>query len=95
MKDVATTEITELNVDEGVHGVARAANGIPFLLIKAAAPDEDCPTCDGKGTILEGNRKCPDCKGSGNATKSDSAEADEFEQEVLKLNGMQKDRFRC
>jgi hypothetical protein len=24
-----------------------------------------CPTCDGKGTILMGNRKCPDCGGDG------------------------------
>jgi hypothetical protein len=24
-----------------------------------------CPTCDGKGTIMAGNRKCPDCGGDG------------------------------
>jgi len=27
--------------------------------------DKTCETCDGKGTILMGNRKCPDCQGSG------------------------------
>lgn len=25
----------------------------------------DCPTCKGKGTIMNGHRKCPDCSGSG------------------------------
>lgn len=29
------------------------------------ADTKDCPTCDGKGTIMEGNRDCPDCDGKG------------------------------
>src|SRR5208282_84208 len=35
------TEITELSAKDGVHGVAHAANGVPFLVIKAAASAED------------------------------------------------------
>jgi HK97 family phage prohead protease len=31
----------------------------------AAPTTKDCPTCDGKGTILEGNRDCPDCNATG------------------------------
>ena len=27
---------------------------------------KECPTCEGKGKIMEGHRQCPDCKGSGN-----------------------------
>jgi hypothetical protein len=29
--------------------------------VKAAKPDPDCKTCKGKGTIKDGNVKCPDC----------------------------------
>lgn len=73
--DVEITEIVELQATK-VSGVASPANGTPFLLLKSAA---SCATCDGKGTIMEGNRKCPDCDG---ATKSNSAEADE-QQELM------------
>lgn len=31
--------------------------------------DDVCSTCDGKGTIMQGHRKCPDCSG-GSETKS-------------------------
>lgn len=34
------------------------------------AADGECETCDGKGTILEGNRKCPDCDGTGKMSKA-------------------------
>lgn len=34
----------------------------------------ECPTCEGTGTILGGNRKCPDCTGTG--VEQDSAELD-------------------
>ena len=79
--DVEVTELTELHAEK-VSGVGKPANGTSFLLVKAAADDDDaCSTCDGKGTIMEGNRKCPDCSG---ATKSDSDEADEIEAEVTK-----------
>lgn len=78
MSDVAVTEISELEATK-VSGVGTPANGIPFILVKAAA--EECSTCKGKGTIMEGNRKCPDCEG---AAKSDSAEADEQEDEMTK-----------
>lgn len=30
----------------------------------------DCPTCDGTGTIMDGNRQCPDCNGTGTETKA-------------------------
>ena len=81
MSDVEVTEITELTADDGVHGVGKPANGIGFILVKSAEMEE-CSTCNGKGTILEGNRKCPDCKGSGEVAKSDSKEADEQEEEM-------------
>lgn len=80
MSDVDVTEIEELQATK-VSGVGKPANGIPFILIKAAAESEDCTTCKGKGTIMEGNRECPDCKGSGVA-KSDSDEADKQEDEM-------------
>ena len=84
------TELVELNATK-VSGVSAPANGTPWLLLKAAAPDAEdatkadadtkpCPTCDGKGTIMEGNRECPDCGGTGKVAKSDSAEADEIEE---------------
>jgi len=83
VEDTAVTEIVELSATK-VAGVASPANQTPFLLIKAADDEkEDCPTCKGKGKIMEGNRECPDCKGSGEkATKSDSAEADAQEDEM-------------
>jgi len=33
-----------------------------------------CPTCKGKGKILEGNRKCPDCQGAGRVTPEQAAD---------------------
>jgi hypothetical protein len=33
---------------------------------KAGDASDDCDTCDGTGKIMEGHRKCPDCKGTGN-----------------------------
>lgn len=33
--------------------------------IKEAGSTKQCPTCDGKGKILAGNRDCPDCDGTG------------------------------
>ena len=77
----AITEITELDPDR-VDGVGTPANGASFLLIKAASDTEECSTCKGKDTIMEGNRECPDCKGSGKVAKSESAEADEQEEEM-------------
>jgi hypothetical protein len=32
-----------------------------------------CPTCEGSGTILDGNRECPDCGGSGEAPEKKAA----------------------
>jgi len=40
MPDPEVTEITELHVDEGVHGVREAANGLPFLVIKSLSEEE-------------------------------------------------------
>lgn len=76
------TEITEF-LAEKVSGVASPANGASWLVLKAADTG-DCSTCKGEGTILQGNRKCPDCSGSGKASKSDSKEADEQEEEMTK-----------
>lgn len=74
------TELTELHAEK-VSGVTSPANGTSFILLKATEA-EDCDTCGGKGTIREGNMKCPDCKGSGkqSASKSDAPEADEQEE---------------
>lgn len=82
MGDVAITELTDLDADK-VAGVRAPANGTPFLLVKAAADKETCPTCDGSGKIRAGNVRCPDCDGTGEVVaKSDSAEADEQEREM-------------
>lgn len=32
---------------------------------ESKAADKPCPTCDGSGKIMEGNRDCPDCGGTG------------------------------
>jgi hypothetical protein len=44
-----------------------------------AAADENgmvtCPTCDGKGTIMEGNRECPTCHGAKKVSKEVAQEA--------------------
>jgi hypothetical protein len=77
MSDVDITELDELQASK-VSGVQNAANGTPFLLLKAAAPK--CSTCDDTGKIMEGNRDCPDC----DVSKSNSAEADAMEEEILK-----------
>jgi HK97 family phage prohead protease len=42
--------------------------------VKAATAD--CPTCDGSGKIMQGNRKCPDCNGTGSVMKGLKAAAD-------------------
>lgn len=64
---VETTEFEELNPTE-LHLVKRGANGFPALLAKAAAEEvaavkSECETCDGTGTIRDGNVTCPDCDG--------------------------------
>lgn len=69
--EVEPTELVELDVEK-VSGVEAPASGTTFLVLKASADGDDtqeCSTCKGKGTILEGNRKCPDCKGSGQVAK--------------------------
>lgn len=81
MGDVAVTELTELDADK-VAGVKTPANGTPFLLLKAQADKETCPTCDGSGKIKGGNVTCPDCKGSGEvAAKGKDGDDDEDEQD--------------
>lgn len=57
--------------------IAAALRKLP----QAAAPpgDEDgedkkdCPTCKGKGKILQGKRTCPDCNGTGDAPDDDDS----------------------
>lgn len=71
-----TDEITELDelAATKVSGVGAPANGTRFIVLKASDDNEgekDCPTCKGKGTILDGNRDCPDCSGSGTVAKAD------------------------
>ena len=78
MGEVDVTEIVEFDPSL-VSGVGNPANGTKFLLLKATA-GPDCPTCKDTGKIMEGNRDCPDCDGP--AAKSESAEADEIEDEV-------------
>lgn len=79
--EVDVTEIVELDATK-VSAVGAPANGTPWLLLKASADQETCSTCEGKGTIMEGNRKCPDCKGTGSVAKSSSSEADEEQEEL-------------
>jgi hypothetical protein len=96
MADVDVTEIVELEARK-VSGVGSPANGIDFVLIKAAADGmEACSTCKGNGKILEGNRECPDCKGKGEvAQKSDSAEADEQQEEMTGETSKQADEWEA
>jgi len=90
-KKINITEIAEFD-PERVDGVGKGANGFPILMlksidattdnvddvttIKADATHGACDTCDGEGTIMEGNRKCPKCLGTGKAPKvGESAKA--------------------
>lgn len=63
---VETTELEDFDVDE-LHLVKNGANGFPTLLLKAAKVD--CPTCKGKGKVMDGNRDCPDCDATGKVTE--------------------------
>lgn len=75
MADVDITELDELQA-KAVSGVATPANGTPFLFIKAAAAegaDADEEETDDKDESWREKIK-----------KSDSAEADDFEEEVTK-----------
>ena len=85
-----TTEISELeDLDvHTLHFVKAGANGFRELLAKAEG-DTPCPTCGGKKTILQGNRKCPDCAGTGNATTVEKALACECDA-CLALSTLQK-----
>jgi len=85
-----TTEISELeDLDvHTLHFVKAGANGFRELLAKAEG-DTPCPTCGGKKTILQGNRKCPDCAGTGNATTVEKALACECDA-CLVLSTLQK-----
>ena len=82
MPEITITEIEEFE-PERVDGVGKGANGFPILMLKsvdsesaslanvtndaAKADRKDCPTCDGSGSIMGGNRECPDCRGFGKA----------------------------
>lgn len=53
---------------------AEGLDEAPELPAQAAAGDMvPCPTCDGKGKIMGGNRDCPDCGGSGDVTPEKAA----------------------
>ncbi len=97
MTDVDITELDVLQASK-VSGVATAANGTPFLLLKAAedAADED-PLAENRKRMKEGkplvkkdsdddedDEKEKEDEAEAEAEKSDSAESDEFEEEVLK-----------
>jgi phage head maturation protease len=43
------------------------------LPVASKAADGACPTCDGQGTIREGNLACPDCNGTPDAGKAKKA----------------------
>lgn len=82
MDDVEITEMEEFDASR-VDAVVSPANGMPFLVLKQLAPTDvakaddtvDCETCDGKGTILEGNRDCPDCGATGKVAKAQESTA--------------------
>lgn len=63
-----------MNVAAGVAGV-KAADGM-----------KDCPTCDGTGTIMAGNRKCPDCNGTGMVPKGRKSASDDVSSATMCLN---------
>ncbi len=80
--DTPISEIVELDASR-LDGVKSAANGTPWLLMKAQADEpaekadgdmKDCPTCDGSGKIMEGNRDCPDCDATGKVAKGETEE---------------------
>ena len=54
----------------GISVDAKSPVGALAMAEDADAPD-DCPTCDGSGSIREGHVKCPDCDGSGDAPDGD------------------------
>ncbi len=74
------TELETLDPDR-VDAVGSAANGAPFLMLKALG-EANCETCEGSGKIKDGHVECPTCGGSGKAAKSDSSESDAIEEEV-------------
>ena len=49
------------------------ANAADPDLEERADDEVNCPTCDGKGTIMAGHRDCPDCGGSGTVTPEKAA----------------------
>lgn len=58
-----------------IRSIAHSALGMkdeemPPSLQATKAADDECKTCHGKGTILEGNRDCPDCNGPKGADKT-------------------------
>jgi hypothetical protein len=68
----------DLGIDVDPTSAVGQAAGLKAPETKSSDPDDEnrndatdnaetkeCPTCDGKGTIMKGNRKCPTCKGSG------------------------------
>lgn len=65
MDDITEFELFDPNQ---VDGVRSAANGAPFLMLKAL-DDGECSTCHGTGKIKDGNMDCPDCD-SAAATKA-------------------------
>lgn len=91
--DDEVTEVLDM-VTSSLRAVDRPANGTPWLLLKAAAPDKvDCPTCKGKGTIMAGNRKCPDCGGDGKVTTEKADEMTKAEMSAADQNDLPDSDF--
>jgi hypothetical protein len=99
--EVTITEIAEFEPSR-VDGVGKGANGFPILMLKSigadsgtvdgvttskAAAHDACGTCEGEGTIMEGNRKCPKCLGTGKAPKVGES-AKQFIESVTKEEGV-------
>lgn len=55
-----------------IRAIARRKFGMSDEDMPESLKAEDCGTCHGKGTIMQGNRKCPDC--SGPVEKGDAAQ---------------------
>jgi len=58
-------------VRSSIRAIARRKFGMKDEDMPASLKAEPCGTCHGKGTILDGHRKCPDCPGPAN--KGDAA----------------------
>ena len=66
-------------VDHGVKEADVPELKSPDELLEERADTKECPTCEGKGTIMDGHRTCPDCNGDGTVSADAEAKSPAFD----------------